>query len=190
MQPQPWASSLKQIGDYSEATIALIDSWLKHVYDHEGQIPKRFEFRLKTITPYLDEFFLSEWRSYNDMTILASGSKLVVALGVDLTGKNIFKYVPDENKKTQQDYYQKLQGQPCAGLLVRWGTNMKGRPFMYRTIQLPLKDRQGVVKYFIGTGFMKAIDGLNYDTKEEGEIVNIDRQENVFLDIGCGIPKE
>lgn len=189
MQAPSWASTLREIGDYSGATIALINYWVEQYIELGGRIPERSEFSLKTIAPNLDQIFLSEWHSYERMEILASGSTLVSALGVDLTGKNIFEYVPAGNKKKQQDYYVKLQGQPCAGLLVRWGANMKGRPFIYRTIQLPLMDKKGTARFFIGTGLMQAVDSLNYGT-QTSNIVNIDRQEHVFLDVGSGVPDD
>lgn len=183
-----WSETFFQALRYSEATEALARYW--HDIDRrDGYFcPHRSDFQLTDIAPHLDEIYMSKWLRPGELIVLASGSKLVDMLGEDITGKNIFELTHLREVPDQQIYYNKLRSQPCAGVLTRWGANMSERPFVYRTVQLPLIGDSGEVEFFIGTGVIrsakKVSDRLSEDTK-----VNVQHHEYLLLDIGAGLPK-
>lgn len=188
MLTHSWSEAFFQALSYSDATEALARYW-HDLPRREGEFcPRRSDFRLNEIAPHLEETYMSKWGGPDELIILASGSALVKILGADITGKNIFDLVPPENAVQQKEYYRQLRTQPCAGALTRWGASLKERPFVYRTMQLPLLGDDGTVQFFVGTGVIKTSfkigDQLSIDDK-----VYVEQHEQVFVDIGAGIPE-
>ncbi len=182
-----WTDAFFQALSYSDATIALARYW--HSLPREdGKIcPQRAQFQLTAIAPHLDEIYLSRWREPGELIVLACGSKLVEMLGEDITGKDIFALSHLQSVPEQVQYYDNLRSQPCAGVLNRWGANMSERPFVYRTVQLPLLNKEGEANFFIGTGVIRSAKKVS-DRLSDDKNVSVEHQEQVFLDIGAGIP--
>ncbi|TNE60550.1 MAG: PAS domain-containing protein [Alphaproteobacteria bacterium] len=172
---------------HSKATQDLVAFW-RRLPRPEGQVcPKRSDFSSAQINGALPEVFVSEWYSDDVLAIVQAGTVLDRLLGVDITGQNIFDILPPELKEPERVYYRALRDQPCAGVLTRSANNLIGRPFVYRTIQLPLLDPFGKVRYFVGTG--AAIEGKQLE-QEFGQtnFKSIRLLERRFFDIGAGVP--
>lgn len=172
---------------HSKATQELVRFWL-NLPRPEGQVcPKRSDFSSARINGSLPEVFLSEWYGDDALVVVQSGTILDRLIGLDMTGKNIFDMTPPELVEDERRYYQALRDHPCAGLITRSMINFADKPFIYRTIQLPLLDPFHRVRYFVGTGFL--IEGKQL----EAEFGNVDFKraklvERRFFDIGAGIP--
>lgn len=189
MPTYDWSEAFFQAFHYSEATEALARYW-HDLPRRKGEIvPHRSAFRLNAIAEHLEEVYMSKFNGAEELIILASGSHLVQILGADITGKNIFELVPEENYPHQVAYYKALKAQPCAGALTRWGASYKERPFVYRTMQLPLLGDNDEVAFFVGTGVIKTSHKLG-DHLTIGETVYVEQHEQVFVDIGAGLPNE
>ncbi|MCJ9429722.1 PAS domain-containing protein [Kordiimonas marina] len=172
---------------HSKATQDLVRFWL-NLPRPEGQVcPKRSDFSSAQINGALPEVFLSEWYSEDVLAIVQAGTVLDRLLGLDITGHNIFDILPEELKEPERIYYRALRDQPCAGLITRSANNLRGKPFVYRTIQLPLLDPFGKVHYFVGTG--AALEGKQLE-QEFGQtnFKSIRLLERRFFDIGAGVP--
>lgn len=182
-----WTDAFFQALSYSDATAALARYW--HNLPREGDevCPRRSQFQLTSIAPHLEEIYLSRWHDPGQLIVLACGSKLVETLGQDITGKDIFTLTHLQGRPEQISYYQKLRTQPCAGVLNRWGANMSERPFVYRTVQLPLLDNEGEVNFFIGSGIIRSANKVS-DHLSDDKNVLVEHHEQVFLDIGAGVP--
>ncbi len=187
MPTRSWSEAFFQALQYSEPTEALARYWHDLPRRGENIVPHRSDFKLHEIAGHLDETYMSKFCGPEELIILASGSVLVRLLGADITGKNIFKLVPQENYQQQVDYYQKLKAQPCAGALTRWGASLKGRPFVYRTMQLPLLGDTNEVEFFVGTGVIRTSHQLG-DQLSVDEKVHVEQHEQVFINIGAGVP--
>lgn len=188
MPSHSWKDAFFQALSYSDATLALARYWYDLPREDGGLVPLRSQFQLTAIASNLDEIYLSKWNEPGELIVLACGSKLVDVLGEDITGKDIFAMSHLKSVPEQVSYYQQLRTQPCAGVLNRWGANMSERPFVYRTVQLPLASKNGSVDYFIGTGVIRSAKKVS-DRLSEDTNVSVEHQEKVFLDIGAGIPK-
>lgn len=182
-----WSDAYFQALSYSEATETLARYWHDLPRRENCIAPHRSDFKLTEIGAYLEEVFISKFNGPEELIILVSGSKLLKILGDDITGKNIFKLVPKENYQQQIDYYRQLREQPCAGALTRWGASLKERPFVYRTMQLPLLGDTDEVEFFVGTGVIKTThttgDQLAIDHR-----VYVEQHAQIFVDIGAGVP--
>ncbi len=189
MPTYSWSGAFFQALRYSEASESVARYWHELPRRNSKIVPYRSDFRLHEIAPYLDETFMSKFSKPDELIILASGSKLVKILGADITGQNIFDLVPAENHAQQIEYYRLLKALPCAGALTRWGASLKERPFVYRTMQLPLLGDSGEVEFFVGTGVIKTSHKLG-DQLTINDRVYVEQHEQVFIDIGAGIPPE
>ncbi len=188
MSSHGWTDAFFQALSYSDATLALARYWHSLPREDGTLVPLRAQFQLTAIASHLDEIYLSKWKEPGQLIVLACGSRLVDLLGEDITGKDIFTLSHLQSVPGQISYYQQLRALPGAGVLNRWGANMSERPFVYRTVQLPLLGDSGEVDFFIGTGVIRSAkkisDHLSGDMK-----VSVEHQEQVFLDIGAGVPE-
>ncbi len=189
MPSHSWTDAFFQALSYSEATLALARYWYDLPRESGSLVPLRSQFQLTAIASHLDEIYLSKFREPGELIVLACGSKLVSMLGEDITGRDIFALSHLQSVPGQIAYYQQLRELPCAGVLNRWGANMSERPFVYRTVQLPLASKSGDVDFFIGTGVIRSAKKVS-DHLSEDKNVSVEHQEQVFLDIGAGVPED
>lgn len=174
---------------HSKATRDLVEFWLR-LPRPEGKVcPRRTDLMSSQINGAISETFLSEWDDPDTLRIVQAGVVLDRLIGLDMTDKNIFDLTPAEMADDEKRYYTALRAQPCAGMITRSMINFADKPFVYRTIQLPLLDPYGDVKYFVGTGMVFEGDAI----KAEFGRHNFRRArlvERHFFDIGAGIPDE
>lgn len=175
--------------DYTKATAQLIEFW-RRLPRPEGHFCPRFaDFSSAQVNGSLPEIFLSEWLTDEDLVIIQTGTVLDRLLGYDLTGLNIFERTEPSLREAEKAYYQALRVTPCAGKLTRSAPNEKGEHLIYRTLQLPLLDPYGNVRYFVGTG---AVLTKDKQLIERG-LLNLGKLELVerhFFDIGAGLPAQ
>lgn len=171
----------------SKATEQLIKFW-SGLPCPEGQVcPKRSDFSSSQVNGTLPEVFLTEWQNADDLTIVQTGTVLDRMIGEDLTGTNVFEMTPEPLREAERDYYKALRDTPCAGMLTRSAPNRKGQHFYYRTLQLPLLDPFGNVRYFVGTGTVleEGQIKLEFGNALFGDTELVERH---FFDIGGGLP--
>lgn len=172
---------------FSDATNALTEYWRRLPRKDGSFCPRKSDFSIVGIITHAAEIFMSEWNNPRDLRIIQAGTKLEQLLGKDLTSYNIFEVLPAQLLEREQEYYSNLKHHPCAGVITRQAVNLKGKPFVYRTVQLPLADDNGVPKYFVGAGAVLGIDDIEaeFGTVNFDEIELLERQ---YLDIGAGLP--
>lgn len=172
---------------FSKATNALVEYWRRLPRIDGSVCPRKKDFSIVGVISYAAEIFMSEWKGPDDLRILQAGTKLDQLLGKGLTKKNIFDVLPAALIPSEREYYSNLLSLPCAGVITRQALNLKGRPFVYRTIQLPLANDEGAPCYFVGSGAVLNVEEI----KEEFGAVNFDKiqlLERQYLDIGAGLP--
>ncbi|MFC3051328.1 PAS domain-containing protein [Kordiimonas pumila] len=183
-----WAKNLNDL-KYSKATQELVACW-QDLPRYDGLVcPKRSDFSSIRIGAFLAEVFISEWIGDENLSIIQAGTKLDRVLGKDITGQNIFDVLPLELLAEELKYYHTLRDTPCAGMITRSALNLKGKPVIYRTMQLPLADSHGNVRYFVGTGVALSENIL----QQEFNITSCDHVElleRLYFDIGAGVPAE
>ncbi len=137
----------------TEATQKLVAYWQTLPKAGGTNCPERRVFQSgPVVAPYLSELFIIEWHSIDQITIRLSGTKLDRILGREVTGENLFDLLPAELLEEEMIYYSHLRDTACAGMLTRAAKNLKNMPIVYRTIHLPLVNRHGELKYWIGSG--------------------------------------
>ncbi|MCJ9429723.1 PAS domain-containing protein [Kordiimonas marina] len=172
--------------NHSKATEYLIQFWLKLPREAGRVCPKRADFSSAQINGALPEVFLSEWQD-DKLVVVQAGTVLDRLIGLDMTGRNIFDILPEPLRIPETLYYRQLRDQPCAGMISRSTIDFRERPFVYRTIQLPLMDPFGKVRYFVGTGYEVPRDELIAKLGAEA-VDHTNLVEREFFDIGAGVP--
>ena len=168
-----------------EHSFRLINFW-KNLTKHNNQtIPPIEQVLTATLQDGFEKNYLSESSGDDNLVILWSGLILDEFVGKDIAGKNIFDLMPPDVAELEKNFYSNLKNTPCGGLLVRSTLKQSGERLTYRTIQLPLADGAGNIRYFVGTG--EVPKGIN------GEPVNFDllsTEEFGYIDLGYGIPTD
>ncbi|TNE60551.1 MAG: PAS domain-containing protein [Alphaproteobacteria bacterium] len=172
---------------HSKATEHLIRFWL-NLPRAEGQVcPKRSDFSSAQINGALPEVFVSEWQERDALVIVQAGTILDRLIGMDMTGRNIFDITPRTLVEDEQRYYKALRDQPCAGMITRNMVDFLNHSFVYRTLQLPLLDPFGKVRYFVGTGYSLSPAQMQAEFGRTcfKDTSLVDRR---FYDIGADVP--
>jgi len=180
-----WAKTLEDL-KYSQATQELIACWRDLPRTDASVCPKRADFSSIRIGAFLAEVFISEWQNEDVLHIIQAGTKLDRLLGKDITGRNIFEVLPPELVDDERSYYKTLRETPCAGMITRHARNLNGRPFVYRTMQLPLLDPHGEIRYFVGTGVVLTDEVLEHEFGVS--TFKVELLERKYFDIGAGMP--
>jgi hypothetical protein len=173
--------------DYTKATQQLVTFWSR-LPKAEGQVcPKHSDFSSSQVNGNLPEIFISEWQDDGGLVVVQAGTVLDRLLGTDMTGLDIFEMTAEALREPEREYYGLLRDTPCAGMLTRSAPNHSGETVLYRTLQLPLLDPYGNVRYFVGTGAVLNKDRaeLEYGFMTLGEMGIVSRH---FFDIGTGLP--
>ena len=151
------------------------------------------------VAPYWDDFsfghihgikdyvFISEFISVAEVRVRHSGAALTHIISHDLTGQNVFQFIPPGGKRAERSYYFNLVKYPCAGVISRVGHHLKDQPFVYRNTHLPFLDADGKARFFAGVGSeTKKIAAEPAFTL--AELNNKALLEYYFIDIGAGVP--
>lgn len=171
---------------YSSATETLVRYWMALPRQNSEHAPRFADLDMAALHTIEDELFLSEWYSDDVLTILQSGIQLQRWLGIDLKGHNILALFSEETAQEEKKYFRTVRDTPCAGMLTRAGFDVAGVPIHYRTLQLPLGDASGRIRYFIGTG--AALDGTRDEVPPEStHFTSVKDTERLYFDIGAGL---
>jgi len=118
-----------------------------------------------------------------------SGGQLDDLLGQDLTGENLYLKMPAHISNQERPYYNSLRTQPCAGRVIRYGDHSTGAEITYATIQLPLADLKGKIRFIVGTGQYLA----PYPPDATSGLAIFESTKHVdltYFDIGAGLPEQ
>lgn len=183
-----WVDDLLQATHYNEATRTLTKHWLAMPRKTGAVCPQKEDFQFGKLGSCLNDIYMTEWMPDGALIVSVLGRNLISIIGSDITGSNVLESVPNYKTEEQVAYYTALRDQPCAGFVTRWGLNEVNRTFVYHTLQLPLLDRDGSVKYFVGSGLMRSGGRLMSQASQGLDELMVEHQEYNFFDIGAGVP--
>lgn len=190
MTTPDWKNQIDAIWSKCESgeTQKLTQIWLQTPRTTNTICPSFDDFiKAYGLKPSLAHVFLSQFITPRSIHILMSGGHLDQFLGTDLAGEDMFLQMPSHIANQERPFYNDLRLTPCAGRVIRVGTHTSGETCKYSTIQLPLADLDGKIRFIVGTGqFLAPVP--QKDTSGHIVFDSIKYVELQYFDIGAGTP--
>lgn len=132
---------------------------------------------------------LAESIEHLNMKVLFYGSGLERISGIKVTGMNYYDLLPPEFVKPLSIFHAYVLGTPCGAFVGDVITTPSGNRYLYESLQYPLADEDGTVKYLLVYGQARK----PYGEEEDGErhLASIGRasiKDMHYLDLGAGAP--
>ncbi|WP_262691125.1 PAS domain-containing protein [Kordiimonas aestuarii] len=135
----------------------------------------------------LQNIGIAEAVGHQDMRVLFYGSGIERVSGLKVTGKNYYDLLPPEFVKPLSVFHAYVLGTPCGAYVGDVVTTPGGSKYLYETLQYPLADEQGVVKYLMVYGLGRKPFGEEGD-RDNANIGRDSIKEMRYLDLGAGAP--
>jgi hypothetical protein len=165
-------------------TQSLFEYW-RSIRGQEA-VPCRSDVRPVAILPLLPNLMILEYRADGTLVFRLSGTACVEALGIDLTGMNLFDLISPHQRVEAGRRVNIVRNHPC-GLLVQEKLRSRyNTPFVVEIIYLPLRDRTGQITQLLGSANVIDQGAKGSLTDAPAHMTAISAQ---FLDIGAGLPQ-
>lgn len=172
---------------FCEAAAAVTDLWLSLPRRDGALCPEKKDFSPVKLGKYLSSVVLYERMDSSRVIVRVAGTNIREFLGSEITGQNLIDIFPPEFVRAYITYYDNLAAHPCAGMVERPMRATGGAAYLIKSIQLPLADEKGDVRYFLGISQSSNLPKQFTDFRSAAMTAsrNLEIQ---YHDIGAGTP--
>ncbi|WP_162906738.1 PAS domain-containing protein [Algihabitans albus] len=128
---------------------ALLDYWLSKRRD-DG-LPRESEIDPTEIPQLLPDLIVYERIEPDHFRVRIVGQRVVMRIGVDPTGANIFEVFSERFKSNVMAAMNRVLDEPCAQLTTVRDRFPSGREGLVEVLRLPLADDKGQLRYIISS---------------------------------------
>ncbi len=122
-----------------------------------------------------------------DMRVLFYGSGIERVSGIKVTGQNYYDLLPQEFVKPLSIFHAYVFEIPCGAYVGDIVTTSSGAQYLYETIQYPMVNEDGEVKYLLVYGLGRKPYGEESD-RVSATIGRANIKEMHYIDMGAGAP--
>jgi len=173
---------------FCEAAAAVTDLWLSLPKENGAVCPAKKDFSPVSLRKHLSSVVLYERMQDNNVIVRVAGTNIREMVGQEITGQNLFDILPPEFLSAYQTFYQNMTSQPCAGVVERPIRGPGGSAFLVKTLQLPLTDTTGNIRYFLGVSISSSLPKHYTDIRSVAMTASRNLDIN-YYDIGTGTPE-
>lgn len=174
---------------YCDTAAAVTDLWLSLPRRDGSLCPEKKDFSPVKLGKYLSSVVLYERMDSNRIIVRVAGTQIREFLGSEITGQNLIDIFPPEFVPAYITYYDNLRAYPCAGIVERPIRVMGGAAYLVKTLQLPLMDENGEIKYFFGTSQFSPLPKQFTDIRSAAMTASRNLKIQ-YHDIGAGTPDD
>lgn len=131
---------------------------------------------------------IAEARGHQNMQVLFYGAGIERVSGIRVTGRNYYDLLPPAFVKPLTVFHDYILRTPCGAYVSDVIVAPSGTRYEYRSLQYPLCDDAGNVKYLLVYGRAR----IPYDDGSERDKASFqpDRIKDMYyIDLGAGAPK-
>ncbi|TNE62833.1 MAG: PAS domain-containing protein [Alphaproteobacteria bacterium] len=163
--------------------------WRSLPRDSHPLLPAKRDVTPAVFGDFLRRMAMTEMRAPQNLLIFFAGSEFEHNAGLDITGRNYYDLLPPAFFKPMTTFHENLLGTPCGACIADVIVTSSGARYLHETIQLPLTDGMGTVRYLMGYGLARKPAGDDgYRVQASHQPGNI--KELHYLDLGAGAPGE
>ena len=152
-------------------------------------LPCKADIKPAQFGKFLQFIAIAERKSPDDFRILFAGSVFEHNAGFPVTGRNYYEMLPPSFIKPMKAFHRNLLGTPCGAYIADVIHTTTGSSYIHHTLQLPMVDEKGFVRYLVGCGLArKPYDDTGSRTDASHRPANI--KDMFYLNLGSGAPKQ
>ena len=131
---------------------------------------------------------IGEMRGHQNMRVHFYGAGIERVSGIKVTGKNYYDLLPPAFVKPLSVFHTNILGTPCGAFICDVITTPSGARYEYQSLQYPLADDNGEVKFLLVYGRAR----IPYGDDSERDSASFHRdsiKDMHYIDLGAGAPK-
>jgi len=155
--------------------------------DGAGLVPMRRDFNPMKLHTYLPNIYITELLSDDHLLVRLSGTALDENAGYVLRGTNFLDICQPAERPLHVKTFKTMTSHPCGVEMTRRVVLTDGRIHQFRSISLPLADKQGMPRFIVGITNVAA--NIAYEAKvDRSDKLRTNVLDFTFIDIGAGKP--
>lgn len=169
---------------------AFLNCWEALPRDHHPFLPAKSACTPVTLGALLPQSGIFEYCGKFDLRIRFIGSELERLSGIrvgDTQEGNYYSLLPDEFKPMMHGYHKAVFGTPCGAYVGDVLTTKAGSSYLFETMQFPLCDDKGDVRYLLAYGYGRVptgdLGGRDVHDRTQAHIRDLH-----YMDLGGGAP--
>lgn len=156
---------------------ALLDYWRSK--QNGGVAPREAAIDPTEIPELLPDLIIYERIEPDHFQVRVVGRRVVLRIGVDPTGGNIFELFSERFKSGVMEAMNRILDEPCAQVTTVRDRFPSGRDGLVEVLRLPLTDESGRLRYIISS--TAELEPLDAETARETPEVIAEPVANRFL---------
>lgn len=160
----------------------LWDYWCELANSTGKLVPSHADFRPSHLASILPTLALSEYVDENTQLIKVIGGGHDNLWPSEAAGANLFDFVEPETAKARKLIYKEVMARPCGCYSDDVAVTTSGRRIRYRGLFLPLLNKVGEPKIFLGT-YEATPEGFSLEDASEEGIVSRVQHELLLINL-------
>lgn len=150
-------------------------------------VPKRRDFNPMKLHTHLPDIYITELLSDEQLLVRLSGTRIDDNAGYVLKGTNFLDICHPTERALHVTSFKAMISHPCGVEMTRRIMLSDGRVHQFKSISLPLADREGVPRFIVG--ITNVAPNIVYETKvNRSDKLRSQVMEFNFVDVGAGVP--
>ncbi len=150
-------------------------------------IPAAEDVRPSDFVSLLPYVRYMRWRGPDAVVFTVWGTALSEWMHVDLTGRNVFDFLPEAERPVETQRLKNLHRVPCGFVQQRRVTDISGLTRLFEFLTLPVAAGEDGEPRMIGPGsFVDAVPGERVELADDPRTVIHSFR---YLDLGHGVPE-
>ncbi|WP_262690747.1 PAS domain-containing protein [Kordiimonas aestuarii] len=154
----------------------------------DGRIPRRTDLNPQNIKPLLAWVVMARSSGPGNLVPTVIGSAVDEILHMSFTGRNLLDMYPVPLREIIDGFYQTILTTPCGGMFTRNLGSSFGSVKGYRSLLLPLEDRDGEVSQMVGVITVAGLENEAPGFGKPKDVSSVQLLDLRYLDIGFGAP--
>jgi hypothetical protein len=168
----------------SAKSVAFVDYWFS--LPKQDFIPSRRDFDPCEQGPVLSSYVIHHLVSPEMIQVHLAGTAVREQYGFEATGRNYLDFVDEWRREVASRSLFLICEHPCGLLASLRSETKSGRIIKNESVGLPMRDNNGHASLIYYQSNLIDVEG--YREPSEDEILKIDVMNEVYFDVGAGIP--
>lgn len=166
-----------------------LDCWRALPRRHHSLLPCVKDCTPNTLGSLLPYIALARYDGKYQMITTFVGTEIERLAGTVTDGMNYYDSMTPDLKKSTHIFHKILLGTPCGAYVSDIVTTNTGAQYRFETMQFPLCDKQGEIKYIMAFGYGRSpVKGRLSRQPNDHKTGNL--SDLHFLDVGAGAPDD
>jgi len=166
---------------------SFLDVWNKLPRSAHAFLPSKDECNPGNLGSLLSQTALFRYDAKYQLTILFVGSEMERLSGLGSTGENYYSLISDDLKLSMNFHHKTIFNTPCGAYVGDVITPRNGNSYLFETMQFPVCDSNGEVKFLLAYGYGRRDTG-NLGERDVSDRTGQHIRDLHYMDLGAGAP--